>query len=333
MVITRPLPLRLAGMGVALPDRVVTNAEIEARLKLPAGWVERRTGVRERRWASVDDTNSSLGARAAQGALAEAGWGQEDVDLIISAAGTPEQAIPDTAPLIQRALGWGASGIPCFSVHATCLSFLAALWNAAALIAAGSARRILIVSAEIGSPALNFAEPEAAALFGDGAAAVAVEAGEADGPALLAARWETYGESAALTELRGCGSRLHPSRSGATPEDQLFHMDGLAAARAGRRQGAGFLERLRPGLSRGLPEIDLVIPHQTSRLGLELLADFAWPTDQIVNTLADRGNCIAASIPLTLQAARAAGRTPAGSRVLLVGTGAGLSLAGLIWRM
>ncbi len=331
MVITRPLPLRLAGLGVALPTRVVKNAEIETRCGLPAGWVEQRTGVRERRWAAAGETNSQLGAQAARAALAEAGWAPESLDLILYASGTPEQAIPDTAPLVQRALGLGDSGIACFSVHATCLSFLAALITAGAQLAGGLARRILIVSAEIGSPALNFAEPEAAALFGDAAAAAVVDAtGES---ALVAARWETLGESASLTELRGCGSRLHPERVEARREDQLFHMNGLAAAKAARTHAPAFLERLRPGLAHGLPGIDLVVPHQTSRLGLQLLESFGWPPDCVASTLAEHGNCIAASIPLTLHAARLAGRTPPGREILLVGTGAGLSFAGVIWKM
>src|SRR4051812_39455989 len=105
----RPLPLRLAGTGIALPERIVTNEELEKRMHLPAGWIERRAGVRQRRWAGPEETSSILGARAARAALAEASWAAEDVDLILSASGTPEQAIPDTAPLIQRELGLGES--------------------------------------------------------------------------------------------------------------------------------------------------------------------------------------------------------------------------------
>ncbi len=330
----RPLPLRLAGTGIALPARIVTNEELEERMRLPAGWIERRAGVRQRRWAGLGETNSILGARAARAALAEAGWEAGDVDLILSASGTPEQAIPDTAPLIQRELGLGESGIACHSVHSTCLSFLAALLTAATHGAAGLARRVLIVSAEIGSPALDFSQPEAAALFGDMAAAVAVEVPAADdGLALLAAHWETYGAGAELAELPGCGSRRHPAREDARAEDQLFRMNGIGAARLARRRLPEFLERLRPGLSRGLAGVDLVVPHQASRLGMELLRECGWPPEKIVQTLEEHGNCIAASLPLTLHAARSADRLLPGTEVLLVGSGAGLSLGGVIWRV
>lgn len=330
----RPLPLRLAGTGTALPARIVTNAELEERMRLPTGWIERRAGVRERRWAGPGETNSVLGARAGRAALAEAGWAPGEVEMVLYASGTPEQAIPDTAPLIQRELGLGESGIACHSVHATCLSFLAALLTAATHGAAGLARRVLIVSAEVGSPALDFSQPEAAALFGDMAAAAAVEIPAGDeGPALLASRWETYGVGADFAELPGCGSRRHPARAESRSEDQLFRMNGIAAARLVRRRMPDFLERLRPGLSRGLAEVDLVIPHQASRLGMDLMREWGWPAESIVRTLEEHGNCIAASLPLTLHAARAAGRLRSGAEALLIGSGAGLSLAGVIWRV
>ncbi len=155
------LPLKIIGLGRYLPARVVPSREVEVLCGLPAGWIERRSGVRERRWAAGanGETSSFMGAQAAREAVAEAGLALTDIDLILNASGTPEQAIPDGGPLIQRQLGLGQSGIAALSVHATCLSFLAAIDLSATLLATGRYHRILIVTSEIGSVGINFKEP------------------------------------------------------------------------------------------------------------------------------------------------------------------------------
>jgi 3-oxoacyl-[acyl-carrier-protein] synthase-3 len=326
------LPLKIAGVGRYLPERVVPSAEVEALCGLPAGWIERRSGVRERRWVS-GETSSFMGAAAAREAAADAGLALTDLDLILNASGTPEQAIPDGGPLVQRQLGLGASGIASLSVHATCLSFLAALDLSANLLATGRYQRILIVTSEIGSVGINVREPESASLMGDAAAAVVVtRPAPGDEAGVLAARLETYGDGADLTAIRGGGTRRHPNHAETRPEDNLFHMDGPQVLRMALRYSADFLERLRPGLSRGLGDIHLVVPHQPSKMGLKAMEMFGWPAGQIVRTLDHLGNCVAASIPCTLYEAVRAGRLQHGEQVLLVGTGAGLSIGGVILR-
>lgn len=320
-------PIRILGTGEALPKRVVTSAEVEALCGVPLGWAERRAGVRERRWASNGETNASLGAAAARAALDAAAASPADVDLVINASGTAQQPIPDNAALIAAELG--LSGVPAFSVHATCLSFLAALDVAADRVALGRARRVLIVSSDIGSVGLNFREPESACLMGDGAAAVLV--GPSDGPsALHVSRFETYPEGARLTEIRGGGTWRTPSHPEATPTDFLFHMAGLGVLKLARDVAPDFLERLSPGLSSGLTNVDLVVPHQASLAGLRLMERFGWPRERVATTLETLGNVIAASIPLTLHRAITSGQLPRGSRALLVGTGAGFSIGGAI---
>lgn len=272
-----------------------------------------------------------MGAQAAREAVADAGLALSDLDLIINASGTPEQAIPDGGPLVQRQLGLGQSGLASLSVHATCLSFLVALDLSANLLATGRYHNILIVSSEICSPGINFKEPESAALIGDAAAAAVVTrtpSGEAAG--VEAARLETYGDGADLTAIRGAGSRHHPNHPDTRPEDNLFHMDGPKVLRMALGVSAPFLEKLRPGLSTGLGDIQLVVPHQPSLAGLRAMQIFGWPADRIVMTLDRLGNCVAASLPATLYEAVRGGRLERGERVLLVGTGAGLSIGGVI---
>lgn len=328
------LPLKILGMGRYLPQRVVPSAEVEILCKLPPGWVERRAGVRERHWVDgVTETASFMGAQAAKQAVTEAGLTLDDIDLILNASGTPEQAIPDGGPLIQRQLGLGDSGISAFSVHATCLSFLAALDLSANLLVTGRYHNILIVSSEIGSVGINPNEPESACLMGDAAvAAVVTRAAPGDSSALLASRLETYGAGADLTAIFGGGTRRHPNRAAATPAENLFHMDGPQVLRMAVKYAPGFLERLRPGLSRGLTSVSLVTPHQPSLMGIRVMEGFGWPSDRIVVTLDRYGNCVAASLPLTLYEAIHTDRLQRGQEVLLVGTGAGLSIGGVILR-
>jgi 3-oxoacyl-[acyl-carrier-protein] synthase-3 len=333
-MIKKPLPLKIIGVGRYLPQRIVPSAEIEARCGLPSGWVERWSGVRERRWvADENETSSFMGAEAAKEAVANAGLKLHDVDLIINASGTPEQAIPDGGALIQRQLGLGSSGIACLTVHATCLSFLVALDMSANLLATGRYQRILIVSADIGSVGLNFAEPETATLMGDAAAAaVVIHTPPGEHSQLYAARLETYSEGADMTTIRGGGSRRHPNNPATRPEDNLFHMEGLNLLRLVRQYGPGFLERLSPGLSTGLGDIQLVIPHQASLAALRFLHHFGWPAEQMVLTLDWLGNCVAASLPVTLYEAIHQGRLQRGDKVLLIGSGAGLSFGGIVLR-
>ena len=323
--------VQITGLGAHLPARVVPSAEVEARCGLPAGWAAARGGVRERRWVGPGETASAMGAAAATAALAMAGLDPSDLDLVLGASGTQEQAIPDGAALVHRALGLGGSGVPAFSVHATCLSALVALDLAATLVAAGRHRRVLVVSADVASVGLNFAEPESAVLMGDAAAAVVVEpAPEGSASAVHASAFATFSEGAHLTEIRGGGTARPPHAPHTAPEDHLFHMDGAGVLRQSRTRVGPFLDGLRPGLATGLPDVDLVVPHQSSAMGLRLMEGLGWPADRIVWTLPWTGNCVAAGLPFALHHAHATGRLRRGDRVLLVGTGAGLSLGGLL---
>lgn len=178
------IPLKIIGLGRYLPKRVVLSSELEAMCGVPAGWVERRNGVRERRWVT-DETSSLMSAQAAREALDEAHLKPHQLDLIINASGTGEQAIPDTGALIQRQLGLGDSGIPAMTVHTTCLSFIAGMDVASNFIHSGRYKNILICSADVASCGINPKEPESASLVGDAAAAVVVTRAEADEPSMI----------------------------------------------------------------------------------------------------------------------------------------------------
>ncbi|MCA9837226.1 MAG: hypothetical protein KC422_09925 [Trueperaceae bacterium] len=323
------IPVKILGIGRYLPERRVSNEELARLCGRSAHWIEERNGVRERRYKSFE-TNAFMGARAAENALADADVGLNDIDLILNASGTAQQSIPDNAVFIQRELGERAAGTAAMTLHATCLSFLAGFDLAASLLLARRYRTILLISSDIASVALNPEEAESFSLFGDGAAAVVLSLAEGESSGLHRAAFKTFSEGAELTTVRGGGTQFHPNAKMTRAEDNLFHMDGLAVLRLVRRHAQDFLEGLEPGLSAGLGAINLVIPHQASKVGLRSLERYNWPREKIVETLSFLGNCISASLPLTLYEAIKSGRLERGDRFLMVGTGAGLSMGGLI---
>ncbi len=328
------LPIKIAGLGAYLPERIVANAELEQAYGLEPGWIARVTGVRERRRAS-GETTVAMGALAARRALAAAGMELDEVDLIIAAASGRQQAIPCTAALLQRELGAPEGNSLCFDLDATCLSFLVALQNASHLVAAGSYRSALIVSSELVGPALNPRQPSSAVLFGDAAAAaVLVRTPTGEPSALVWEQFATYSGSADLTTVLGGGTLHHPNDPQTSPEMNTFSMQGSAVFKQAARLSGPFLQRFFERTGWVQAEVDVVVPHQASGHALELLSTrLGFRPEQVVQNLALRGNCVAASIPLALSEAVAAGRISRGQRVLLVGTGAGLTLGaiGLIY--
>lgn len=329
-------PAALLGSGLCWPRRAVHAAEIEAACGLAAGSVVARTGVETRHFANAaaGETAATLGAGAARRALDAAGLRFGDVDLLIGAAGTVQQPIPCTAALIQRALGEGESGVPAFDVNCTCLSFVAALDLAASLIAAGSHRRVLVVSSEVGSPGLDWRDPETSALFGDGAVAFVVGPADTPGQGIVHARLATYGAGADLCRIEGGGSALHASAYHKENRERfLFQMDGPAIHREASRRLPPFVKNFLDEAETSLDAIDIVVPHQAGRLPLEILRrKLGIARERLIVTLPAHGNLIAASIPTALHIAIESGRVRRGQRALLLGTSAGFSMGALLFQ-
>lgn len=325
------VPLQIVSMGKYLPPRRVSAVELEAEMGLSPGWIQERSGVAFRHFAGPEESNASMGAAALQQALGRAGMVFEDIDLLINASGSYDYPIPDTSCLIQRALGKGDSGVPCFTVDATCLSFIAALDVVAAFVASGRYRRIAIVSSEIASRSLNYQEWESATLLGDGAAAAILQSPEGGPSALLSSRMETYGNGAFHTHVPAGGNARHPRQGDVTQDEYTFHMNGRAILTTAFKRLRGFNKNLFAGLDFSLREVDIFVPHQASGVALEKAQQLFHLNDaQFVSNLETHGNCIAASIPMALHDAIADGRLVRGQRVCLLGTGAGLSLGGAV---
>jgi 3-oxoacyl-[acyl-carrier-protein] synthase-3 len=324
------LAVKIAGLGKYLPKRIVSSAELEQQLGIPSGWVERTTGVQSRRYVN-GETAAQMAAAAACEALDMAGLQPSDLDAIIGASASSQQVIPCTAAFVQRELGAPDGKSACFDVNATCLSFVFALQSAAHLIAGGVYKNVLIFSSEIASFSRNPRQWESAVLFGDGASAAvltATPAGEAS--AIWHSKFVTYSSGADLTQLLGGGTLHHPNDPSTTPEMNMFDMDGPSVFKKAARLVPPFLAEFEQAQGWKARDYDQVIPHQASRHGLKLLATrFGFRPEQVFIHIQERGNCIAASIPIALTEAVQAGRIQRGDKVLLIGTGAGLSVGGL----
>lgn len=326
----------LAGFAAALPAQNVASADIDARLGKPAGWLEAACGVASRPVAGEGETQESLGVAAALAALKDAGLAVEDIGLLLFGASVGRQPIPATAALIKREMGAAHLAFPAYDVNATCLSALVAMDLAALQLTAGRAKHILVVTSEIASRALPWQDaPETAGLFGDGAAAMILSAsGAGDGPGARFGGFhmETYaqGYEACTLAAGGTGIDYHADPE-AFARNAYFRMDGKALYRITAAALPGFLDRLlaQSGLARN--DIDLVVPHQASPHALaHIIRRGGFAPDRVFDRVRSIGNQVAASIPVALSLARDAGRVQPGMRILLVGTSAGVSLAGAI---
>jgi 3-oxoacyl-[acyl-carrier-protein] synthase III len=328
-------PMTLAGFGTYAPREQRPSTELDAVFGQEAGWTQAQFGIASRGVAAADETTSMMAAEAGRRALAMAGWATTDLDVLIGACGVMEQPIPGTSVLIQDALGLGRSGIWAFDVNQTCLSFVTALDVAAMGFASGRFRRALIVSSDIASAGLDWDKPAAAAIFGDGAAAVCVEAGgEATGPALLSRGFETYGEGKGLATLRSGGTRIRIADGfDLLAEGARFHMDAFGIFKAAARSLPALIDRVLGEANLTREKVDVIVPHQASAPGLEHLRRLMGGNpDRVIDIFATTGNQIAASLPTTLATAQARGLLAPGKSVLLLGTAAGISAAAMVLR-
>lgn len=315
---------RVAATGFYAPPDVETAEDLSPRVGRSPQWIRSRTGVGRRHVAAHRDV-ALLGAAAARQALGDG----PPPDLLINASATPRQVIPDNAPFIQKELA--LDGMPSYTVHASCLSFLVGL-NLAATLVNAQAQRILLVSAELATASRNFEEPESSLLLGDGAAAMMIEPPSSeDDSEILYQAMETWPIGTDFTTILS-GSRRHPNLPDVKPEEHLFHMEGPKVYRIARQKVETFLERVWKETGLGPDDMDLVIPHQASGPALAALPKYGFDEEKVVNIIGEYGNCVAASIPMALYIALNDGRIKKGDTLLLLGTGAGLSVAATILR-
>ena len=325
--------LMIFGTGHIVPEKILSSCELDQQLGFKHGKIAKISGVKKRYVSSHNDTAAILAARAAQKAVAAAQLTVSDIDCVVAVSATMDQGMPCNAALIHHQLGLGDSGIPAFDINASCLGFLAALDTLSWQVAAEKYKHILIVAADMASAGLDWAHLESSAIFGDGAAAVIVGKPDNNNSArILASSLKTYSTGVHFCEIPGGGSRFHPERIEKDVSPLMkFKMNGKKVFQLAAKHMPAFLDELLKDANLNINEIDWIVPHQASHLGLEHMTNrLGLDKNKVVNIYSDYANQVAASLPTALDIAIRDGRIKRGQKILLLGTGAGLSIGGVI---
>lgn len=320
----------IAGLGRYVPDKRLTNADLEKIVDTSDEWIVQRTGIRERRIAASDQFTSTLAVAAAKQALEDAGMQAEDLDLIICATVTGDQPFPATACRVGVDIGATKAGG--FDIAAACSGFVFATQVAANMIASGQYSRILVIGAEILSRILDYEDRNTCVLFGDGSgAAILAPLEDTKRGEYLGGSISMEGGAEDVLAQPGGGSR-HPASS-ATIENRLHFM------KMGGTKVFRFAVRVFAGLVRdvvekyGRDEIGVIIPHQVNQRIIESAMDqVGLPMDLVFSNIERYGNTSAASVPIALREAYDAGRMQKGKLVVVPAFGAGMAWGHLLMR-
>lgn len=308
---------RIAGSGSFLPGRVLTNDELAERVETSDAWIRERTGIRQRHIASEGETTASLGEAAARRALDDAGLTPADIDLIVVATTTPDLVFPSTATLIQARLGMEQGAA--FDVQAVCSGFVYALSVTDALLRTGQYRRALLIGAETMSRILNWEDRATCVLFGDGAGAWVLEAGEGEpSDGVLGCYLRSDGRLKDLLHTSGGPS--------ATQSSGHLIMQGNAVFKHAVVNISEAMTTLMAKHGFTGDDVDWFVPHQANQRILEAVAKrLGIAPGKVVSTVAEHGNTSAASVPLAFDVAVKDGRIRRGHLCLLEALGGGLT--------
>ncbi|MEI6485835.1 MAG: beta-ketoacyl-ACP synthase III [Sphingomonadales bacterium] len=311
----------IIGTGSYLPAKVVSNADLAARMDTSDAWIQERTGIRRRHIAAEGEFTSDLGVAAARNALAAAGMTPDDIDLIVVATATPDQTFPAVATVIQHKLGM-THGVA-FDVAAVCSGFLYALTVADSLVAGGAHKRALVIGAETFSRLLDWEDRATAVLFGDGAGAVVIEgqmqAGDtAHDRGVLACRLHSDGRYNDLLYVDG--------GPGSTATTGKLRMKGKEVFRHAVTNLAAVMGEVLEAASLTPADVAWVVPHQANLRILEATAKkLNLPPNSVIVTVDSHANTSAASVPLALDVAVRDGRVQRGDLLLLEAMGGGFT--------
>jgi len=313
----------ITGLGVKVPDRIVTNDELSQYVDTSDEWIVERTGIRQRRIASDDEALSDLALPAARDALAQARLAGSDVDLIIVATVTPDMAFPSTSAIVADAIG--ATDAGAYDLSAGCTGFMYALAQAYAMLAGGLAHRALVIGGDVLSKILDWTDRSTLVLFGDGAGAVVLEAASSQG--FLGFELGADGAGGANLWLPGSGSRKFDD------PDRFVKMNGREVFKFATRILVQSAEDLLAKCEVTIDDVDVYIPHQANmRIIDHATRKLGVPSDRVVVNVDRYGNTSSGSIPLAMADAVADGRIGPGKLVLMTGMGAGLTWGSALLR-
>ncbi len=317
----------IVGWGMYVPERVITNADLERIVDTNDAWIRSRTGIRERHIVDKpSETTATLAMRAARAALEKAGLPPTALDMIIVATSSPEHIFPATACIVQDALG--ATNAGAYDLSAACSGFVYALAMAHGLIASNQADTVMVIGAETLSRLVDWSDRNTCVLFGDGAGAVILQASDQPG-GVLASVLGSDGSGAYLLSLPAGGSRLPASVETVRNGDHYIKMDGKAVFRFATRVMAEATREVVAKAGLTLDDVTLIVPHQANVRIIEssVLRQLKFPKERVYINLERYGNTSTASIPIALTEAVSEGRIQPGDYVVMVGFGAGLTWA------
>jgi 3-oxoacyl-[acyl-carrier-protein] synthase-3 len=317
----------LAGTGGYLPKRVVTNDELSRTIDTSDEWIQERTGIKQRHFSAEHETAAFMGTAAAQAALADAGATAADVDAILLATSTPDQAFPATALRVQAELGI-TKGFG-FDLSAACAGFIYALSVGDSLIRSGQSRGVLVIGSEVYSRILNWEDRGTCVLFGDGAGAVFLRAepiGEVAGRGILSTHIHAQGTLGDILYVDGAvGQPEKPGHLVMNGREVFRHAVNRLAEAVDEALAANHLTRA---------DVDWLVPHQANRRIIDSMGKkLQLPSERVVITVDRHANTSAASVPLALAEARADGRIRHGDLVLLEALGGGLTWGSALVRL
>ncbi len=313
----------ITGLGVALPERVLTNKDLEKMVETSDEWITQRTGIRERRVADDYTAASDLGTVAARRALAVAGLDPADVELIVVATVTPDMMFPATACLVQANLG--AVKAAAFDLEAGCTGFIYALAVGSQFVASGVYDNVLIIGAETLSKIVDWTDRGTCVLLGDGAGAAVLQPARA-GEGILSFYLGADGNGGDLLKLPAGGSRIPITHQAIDDRLHYLKMNGNEVYKFAVKTMGEAAQQALEKCGLGKEDIDVLVPHQANmRIIRSAAKRFGLPPEKVITNLDRYGNMSAASIPVALEEAVKDGRINPGDIVLLVGFGAGLT--------
>jgi 3-oxoacyl-[acyl-carrier-protein] synthase-3 len=310
---------RIVGVGKYLPQRVLTNADLEKMVDTSDQWIVDRTGIRERRLAAEDETTSTMGTAAGRMALETAGLTPDDIELIICATLSPDGMFPASASLIQEALGARQAGA--FDINAACTGYVAALATASQFINAGIYERILVVGAEAITRLIDWKDRSTCVLFGDGAGAVVLEKATHGGPHSF------------VLKSDGSGAKYLYARGPASSPLSLAETEGYCVIMDGREVFRFAVKAMEESARQSIElagltveDIAYIVPHQANQRIMSAVAKALHvPEERLISNVEKYGNTSAASIPIALCEAWEAGKLKEGDNIVIVAFGGGLA--------
>lgn len=323
---------RVAGTGSYLPERILTNADLEKMVETSDQWIVERTGIRRRHIAAEDQVTSDLCVLAAEKALKHAGLEAKDLDGIIICTVSGDQVMPSTAATVQHKLG--AGNVMAFDLSAACSGFVYGLSVADNMIRTGMLKNVLVVGAEILNRFVNYKDRDTCILFGDGAGAwILSRAEEGDKNVILSSHLHADGSLGELFVLPAGGSKLPFSAQVLAESSQYVRMKGREIFKNAVRAMSACCQEALDANNVTAGEVDWMIPHQANNRIIEAVADYyEFPMSKVVVSVHETGNTSAASIPLAFEMAKEDGRIQRGNTILLTAFGAGLTSGSVLLR-